>query len=76
MKKLIVLIVIGVAGLVGYNYYTTGEISLMPPSSLSKEERELKRLEKDFHKAQNKFFGRDPVHSLQQYNFRVGKDEG
>ena len=56
MKKLIVLIVIGVAGLVGYNYYTTGEISLMPPSSLSKEERELKRLEKDFHKAQNKFF--------------------
>ena len=56
MKKVVVLIIIGVAGLVGYNYYTTGELSLMPPSSLSKEERELKRLEKDFHKAQNKFF--------------------
>ena len=56
MKKLVVFIVIGVAGLVGYNYYTTGKISLMPPSSLSKEERELKRLEKEFHKAQNKFF--------------------
>ena len=56
MKKLVVLIVIVVAGLVGYNYYTTGEISLKLPSSLSKEVRELKRLEKVFHKAQNKFF--------------------
>ena len=56
MKKVVVLIIIGVAGLVGYNYYTTGEISLKLPSSLSKEVRELKRLEKVFHKAQNKFF--------------------
>ena len=56
MKKLVVLIVIVVAGLVGYNYYTTGEISLKLPSSFSKEEREFKCLEKDFHKAQNKFF--------------------
>ena len=56
MKKVVVLIIIGVAGLVGYNYYTTGEISLKLPSSLSKDVQELKRLEKDFHKAQNKFF--------------------
>ena len=56
MKKLVVLIVIVLAGLVGYNYYTTGEISLKLPSSLSKEVSELKRLEKEFHKAQNKFF--------------------
>lgn len=53
MKKLIVLILIGLAGLVGYNYYTTGKISLTPSSSLSEEERELKQLEKAFHKAQN-----------------------
>jgi predicted negative regulator of RcsB-dependent stress response len=53
MKKLVVLILIGAAGLVAYNYYTTGEISLIPSSSLSEEERELKQLEKVFHKAQN-----------------------
>ena len=56
MKKLVVLIVIVLAGLAGYNYYKTGEISLKLPFSLSKEVSELKRLEKDFHKAQNKFF--------------------
>jgi hypothetical protein len=53
MKKLVVLILIVAAGLVAYNYYTTGEISLIPSSSLSEEERELKQLEKVFHKAQN-----------------------
>ena len=56
MKKLVVLIVIVLAGLVGYNYYTTGEISLKLPFTLSKDVTELKRLEKLFHKAQNKFF--------------------
>jgi predicted negative regulator of RcsB-dependent stress response len=53
MKKLVVLILIGVAGLVGYNYYTTGKLSLIPSSSISGEEQELKRLEKAFRKAQN-----------------------
>ena len=53
MKKLVVLILIVAAGLIAYNYYTTGEISLIPSSSLSEEERELKQLEKVFHKAQN-----------------------
>ena len=56
MKKLVVFIVIVLAGLVGYNYYTTGEISLKLPFSLSKDVTELKRLEKVFHTAQNKFF--------------------
>ena len=56
MRKLVVLIGIVLAGLAGYNYYTTGEISLKLPTSLSKEVSELKRLEKKFHKAQNKFF--------------------
>ena len=53
MKKLVVLILIGVAGLVTYNYYTTGKLSLIPSSSLSGEEQQLKVLKKAFHKAQN-----------------------
>ena len=53
MKKLVVLILIGVAGLVGYNYYTTGKLSFIPSSFVSGEEEELKRLEKAFRKAQN-----------------------
>ncbi len=53
MKKLVVLILIGVAGLVGYNYYTTGKLSLIPSSSISGEEQELKQLEKVFRKARN-----------------------
>lgn len=56
MKKLVVFIGIVLAGLAGYNYHKTGEISLKLPFSLSKEVTELKRLEKLFHTAQNKFF--------------------
>jgi len=43
------------AGFVAYNYFTTGEISLIPSTSLSPEEEELNKLEKEFHKAQNEF---------------------
>jgi type II secretory pathway pseudopilin PulG len=47
MKKLVVLIILGAAGLVAYNYFTTG--------SVSPEEQELKKLEKAFHQAQNQY---------------------
>jgi hypothetical protein len=53
MKKLVVLIILGAAGFLAYNYFTTGEISLLPSTSISPEEQELKKLEKEFHKAQN-----------------------
>jgi len=55
MKKLVVLILIAVGGLVAYNYFTTGKIGLIPSSSVSPEELELKRLEKDFKTAQSEF---------------------
>lgn len=55
MKKLVVLIILGVAGLVAYNYYTSGKISLIPATSQSSEEQELKKLEEAFHQAQNQY---------------------
>lgn len=55
MKKLLVLIILAAAGLVAYNYFTSGKISLIPSTSLSPEEQELKKLEKAFHQAQNQY---------------------
>jgi hypothetical protein len=52
MKKLVVLFIILVAGLVAYNYFTTGEMSLIPSSTLSEEEQELKSLADSFSEAQ------------------------
>lgn len=55
MKNIIVLVVIAIAGLVAYNYFTTGEFKLIPASSPSGEEVEVKRLEKQFREAQRMF---------------------
>jgi hypothetical protein len=55
MKKLVVLIILGAAGFVAYNYFTSGEISLMPSTSQSPEEQELKKLEKAFQEAKNQY---------------------
>ena len=44
MKKLIILIVLGLAIWVGINYVKTGKISIMPVE-LSAEEREIRELE-------------------------------
>jgi hypothetical protein len=55
MKKLIVLIILGAAGFVAYNYFTSGEISLIPSTSQSPEEQELKKLEKAFQEAKNQY---------------------
>lgn len=51
MTKIIMLIIIALAGLIAYNYFTSGEISLIPSSSISEEEHELKCLADDFRKA-------------------------
>ncbi len=52
MTRIIVLIIIAVAGFVAYNYFTTGEMSLNPSSTLSEEEQEVKSLADRFHEAQ------------------------
>ena len=51
MTKIILVIIIVVAGLVAFNYFTTGEISLVPGSFLSEEVQEVQKLADRFSKA-------------------------
>jgi len=55
MKNLIVLIIIAAAGLVAYNYFTTGELKLIPSAALSDEEQEIKDLSDQFLEAQSEY---------------------
>jgi hypothetical protein len=55
MKNIVVLVVIALAGLVAYNYFTTGEVKLIPTPSRSGEDIEVERLEKQFRQAQSRF---------------------
>jgi hypothetical protein len=52
MTKFIMVIILVAAGLVAFNYVTTGEISLIPGGSLSEEEQQVKDLADSFHAAQ------------------------
>ena len=52
MSRIVILIIIAVAGFVAYNYFTTGEMSLIPSSTLSEEEQEVKSLADSFQEAQ------------------------
>jgi len=49
MKKIVLLAVVVVAGLLAFNYFTTGELRLLPASS-SPEAKELTRLEGDLRR--------------------------
>ena len=44
MKKLAIIIVVAIAGLVVFNYATTGELSVASPFSKSEEERAVQEL--------------------------------
>ena len=48
MKKLLVIVVLAVAGLLTYNYLTTGQIHLVPPKP-SPAAQQLHRLASEFH---------------------------
>ena len=52
MTRIVILIIIAVAGFVAYNYFTTGEMTLSPSSTLSEEEQEVKSLADSFNEAQ------------------------
>ncbi len=54
MKGLIVLLLIAAAALVAYNYVHTGKVTLIP-SSLSKAEQQLQRLEERLNSARQQF---------------------
>jgi hypothetical protein len=52
MTRIVILIIIAVAGFVAYNYFTTGEMSFSPSSTLSEEEQEVKSLADRFRETQ------------------------
>jgi hypothetical protein len=51
MKNIIALAVVVIVGLVAFNYFQTGEISLLPGGGKSEEEQELNRLKGEFRRA-------------------------
>ena len=51
MKKLIVVVVFLVGGLLAYNFAATGELTLMPSFTLSQEEQQVRDLEDRFDHA-------------------------
>ena len=55
MKKVMVAIVLAVGALVGYNFLTTGQLSILPSSSLTAEEQELEDLASEFDTARDRF---------------------
>jgi hypothetical protein len=55
MKNIIVIILLLVAGLLAYNYFTTGVVTLIPEKPSTPEEQELQRLERAFETAAREF---------------------
>ncbi len=55
MQKIILIVVIIVLGLLAFNYFTTGELSLMPAGGSSDDGRELNRLRGEFRAAAREF---------------------
>ena len=45
MKKLVMLVLLAVAGLLAYNYATTGQWTLIPGGNLSAAEQQLREME-------------------------------
>ncbi len=55
MQKIVLFVVFIVLGLLAFNYFTTGELALMPASSSSDEGRELNQLRGEFRAAAREF---------------------
>ncbi len=55
MQKIVLLVVVIVLGLLAFNYFTTGELSLMPAGSSGDDGQELNRLRGDFRAAAREF---------------------
>jgi len=56
MKKFVVLIAVLAAGMLVYNYATTGTVSLLPPSmTMSEDERAVQELEQRFDDARQQY---------------------
>lgn len=55
MQKIVLIVVVIVLGLLAYNYFTTGELSLMPAGTSSDEGSELNKLRGEFRAAAREF---------------------
>jgi len=55
MKKLALVVVLAVVGLVTYNYVSTGELTLLPSGPRTAEEQQLVELQDRFEAAQKQF---------------------
>jgi len=55
MKKLLVFILVVVGAVLAFNYFSTGEFSLLPRTSMSEEEQELNRLKGAFRAAAQEY---------------------
>jgi len=55
MRNLITIVVVVVVGLVAFNYFTTGELKILPGGSMSEDAREVNRLKGEFRRAAQDF---------------------
>lgn len=55
MQKIVLIVVVIVLGLLAFNYFTTGELSLMPAGGSSDDGKELNRLRGEFRSAAREF---------------------
>lgn len=55
MQKIVLLVVVIVLGLLAFNYFTTGELSLMPAGSSGMDGGDLNRLRGDFRAAAREY---------------------
>jgi hypothetical protein len=55
MRNLITIAVVVVIGLVAFNYFTTGELKILPGSSMTEEEHEINRLKGEFRRAAQEY---------------------
>ena len=65
MQKIVLIVVVIVLGLLAFNYFTTGEFSLMPAGGSSDDGRELNSLRGEFRSAAREFrqAGRSAEHT-------------
>jgi hypothetical protein len=55
MQKIVLIVIVLVLGLLAFNYFTTGELSLMPAGGSSDDGKELNRLRGEFRAAAREF---------------------
>jgi len=55
VQKIVLIAVVIVLGLLAFNYFTTGELSLMPAGASSDDGKELNRLRGEFRSAAREF---------------------